>query len=437
MPRRLGWLALAALAILAISSGAAAQSPARPSLDALVAPLYQQLAALKGVQAPGPPPPVLIRSRDETRRFMEQELDRRYSPARLESERKGMVAWGLIPPDYDLKRLFLDLMQEQIAAYYDPRGKVMVVGDWLTPEEQQAALLHELVHALQDREIPLDQFIAPDPGRGDQLLARQALIEGEAVAMTFELVFRAQGKDFASMPDVNAARSLIVAGTVGARINAAPKFLRELILFSYMEGLTFVHQFRRRHPWSAMPTLYRDPPRSTTQILHPDKRLVSRQDPIPIDLPDLGALLPAARQVADDELGEFALGAVLGLQLGEEAGRRAAVGWRGDRYRIWEDDPGDFVMAYVVALESERLANTMALHLTGLLEKRHPSLAKREVPGAGAIVTWQERGRTYVVEKRGARVLLLERVPSPVADQVRETIWRSRLAPAAPAAPKR
>jgi hypothetical protein len=59
------------------------------------------------------------------------------------------------------------------------------------------------------------------------------------------------------------------------------------------------------------------------------------------------------------------------------------------------------------------------------------------VPGAGAIVTWQEGRRTYVVEKRGARVLLLERVPSPVADQVRETIWRSRLAPAAPAAPKR
>ena len=436
MPRRARWLALAALAVLAISSGAAAQSPARPSLDGLVAPLYQQLAALKGIPAPGPPPPVLIRSRDETRRFMEQELDRRYSPARLESERKGLVAWGLIPPDYDLKGLFLDLMQEQIAAYYDPRGKVMVVGDWLTPNEQQAALLHELVHALQDREIPLDQFIAPDPGRGDQLLARQALIEGEAVAITFELVFRAQGKDFASMPDVNAARSLIVAGSVGARMNAAPRFLRDLILFSYAEGLTFVHQFRRRHPWSAMATLYRDPPRSTTQILHPHKRLISREDPIPIALPDLEPHLTPARQVADDELGEFGLGAVLGLHLGEEAGPRAAAGWRGDRYRIWEDDQGRFVMAYVVALETDRLANTLARHLTGVVENRHPSLARKGVPGAG-IVTWQEGGHAHVVEKRGAEVLLLERVPSPVADQLREAIWRSRLAPAVPAAPKR
>ena len=83
------------------------------------------------------PPPVLLRSREDNRRFMEQEMNRRYSPARIEAERKTLVAWGLIPADYDLRTLFLDLMQEQISAYYDPRAKVMVVGDWLPPEQQR------------------------------------------------------------------------------------------------------------------------------------------------------------------------------------------------------------------------------------------------------------------------------------------------------------
>src|SRR5262249_53634833 len=152
-----------------------------PSLTALAGPLYRQLAQLKGVAAPGAPPPIFVKSREGTRKFIEQELDRRYSPARVEQEGKGMVAWGLIPPDYDLRKLVVDLMEEQIAAYYDPRTKIMVVGDWLPADNQQTALAHELVHALQDREVSLDDFITPHPGQGDQVLARQALMEGEAV----------------------------------------------------------------------------------------------------------------------------------------------------------------------------------------------------------------------------------------------------------------
>src|SRR3990172_5582921 len=145
---------LAVGALLPGATRAQPQAQSRPALEALAAPLYAQLAALKGIAMPGPPPPLQIRTREEKRRFIEQELDRRYSPARVEAERKGMVAWGLIPRDYDLRRLFLDLMAEQVSAYYDPRAKIMVLGDWLPLEQQQSALTHELVHALQDREIP-------------------------------------------------------------------------------------------------------------------------------------------------------------------------------------------------------------------------------------------------------------------------------------------
>ena len=319
-----------ALALVALVSGrlasAQTQAPSSQSaLSALAGPLYQQLAAIKGVASPGAPPPILVKSRDETRRFIQQEIDRHYAPARLEAERKGMVAWGLIPPDYDLRRLFVDLMEEQIAAYYDPVSKVMVVGDWLPAEHQQAALMHELVHALQDREVPLDTFLGPRTGQGDQLLARQALIEGEAVALMLAMLLKAQGLDFNALPDLSAVRSAVTAGTVGPAINAAPKFLRDLLIFPYVDGLDFVFQWNKRQPWSAMPTLYRDPPRSSAQILKPDKRLVTREDPIPVTLPDLGALGPGITVIGEDELGEFALGARAG------AAHRRASGTRGRR----------------------------------------------------------------------------------------------------------
>src|SRR5262245_5732582 len=297
--------------VVALVSGrlawAQTESPTQPPLSALAGPLYQQLASLKGVASPGAPPPILVKSRDETRRFIQQEMDRRYAPARLESERKAMVAWGLIPADYDLRRLFVDLMEVQVAAYYDPVGKVMVVGDWLPPEHQQAALMHELVHALQDKQTSLEAFITPHPGQGDQLLARQALVEGEAVALMLALLLKAQGLDLTSLPDVSAVRGAVVAGTTGPAIAAAPKFLRDLLIFPYVDGLTFVHQFSKRQPWSAMQTLYRDPPRSTAQILKPEKRLGQREDPIQIVLPDLGTVAQGAKIVNEDELGEFAL----------------------------------------------------------------------------------------------------------------------------------
>jgi uncharacterized protein DUF955 len=401
-------------------------NPAQTALDAVAAPLYQQLAALKGMASPGPPPPVLIRSRAENRRFIDQEIDRRYSAAVLEAERKSMIAWGVIPPDYDLRRLFLDLLEEQVSAYYDARGKVMVVGDWLPSEQQRAALMHELVHALQDRELPLDNFIGPDPGHGDRLLARQALIEGEAVALSFDLMLKPQGMDVSRLSDLSMAQGMIVTSAGGPVIDKAPRFLRELLLFPYVEGLGFVYQLRKRLPWSALSAVYRDPPRSTTQILHPEKYLDTREDPLPVVIPDLSRLLPGCHLVADDDLGEFALGAVLGLHLGDDERRRAAAGWRGDRYRIWEDESGRFVIAYRVVVADIQVAATLVSHLQSSVEKRHPELAGRAAARGSGLVTWADGGRMFAVERRGTSVVLLEQVPAQALDRAREAVWRAR-----------
>src|SRR5262249_10008575 len=154
------------------------------------------------IASPGSPPPVLVRSRADNRRFIEQEIKRRYSKDQLEGERKSMVAWGVLPADYALQRLFLDLLEEQVSAYYDPIGKVTVLGDGLPPGQQRAALAPELVHPLQDREVPIDSFTTPDTGQGDRLLARQALIEGEAVALSFDLLLKPQGIDVSRLPDL-------------------------------------------------------------------------------------------------------------------------------------------------------------------------------------------------------------------------------------------
>lgn len=424
------------IALLLVAAGLAAVFPlyaqSRPdaeqqaALSAVAAPLYDQLAKLRGIASPGPPPPVLVRSRADNRRFIEQEINRRYSQDQLEAERKSMVAWGVLPADYDLQRLFLDLLEEQVSAYYDPLGKVMVVGDWLPREEQRAALVHELVHALQDRELPIDAFISPEPGHGDRLLARQALVEGEAVALTFDLMLKAQATDISRLPDLTMTKGLITTSAGGPVIDKAPKFVRDLLLFPYVEGLGFIYQFRKRRPWAAMSAIYSDPPRSTTQILHPEKYFDRREDPVVVAIPDLSRLLPGSHLVSDDDLGEFSLGAVLALHLGDTEGPRAAAGWRGDRYRIWEDAAGRFIIAYRVIVASPQMAAALADQLRASVERRHPELAGKVSGRTGGLVTWVEGERAFAVERRGASVVLLEQFPLQALDRARDAVWRAR-----------
>ncbi|HWN91311.1 MAG TPA: hypothetical protein VNQ15_07860, partial [Verrucomicrobiae bacterium] len=226
---------------------------------------------------------------------------------------------------------------------------------------------------------------------------------------------------------------LIATSAGGPMIATAPKFLRDLLLFPYLEGVGFAYRLRKAQPWSAMSALYRDPPRSTAQIMDPAKRLGAlREDPVPVTLPDLARLLPGGMLVSEDEMGEFGLGALIGLHLGELEGRRAAVGWRGDRFQVWEDGGGGFPIACLVVLRDELVAATLAGHLRDFVAQRHPGLAAKVRAGGGGVTTWSDGGHASLVDRRGTQILLLEHMPAATIERVRDTIWRSR-----PAGPRR
>ena len=304
MTRRLVLAVCLALAVALPGLGRVTAQPLAVRELAAEAPaILRELARLRGVPAAGSPR-VVTRTREERRRFILGELKRKYPATRLDAERRAMVAWGLIPADFDLAGFLTDLLLEQAAAYYDPVAKVMVLANWLGRDEQREALTHELVHLLQDRQIDLDRFLTAAPGKGDEALARQAVIEGEAVALPLDRMLRRQGGDLGQLPDVAALQGAIVTSGTGPVLGRAPRFLRRLLTFPYARGLGFVHEFRRRHGWGEFSRVYADPPRSTAQILHPERYLDRREDPVPLALPDLGPALGGnARRVFEDEAG--------------------------------------------------------------------------------------------------------------------------------------
>src|SRR4029079_7932659 len=100
----------------------------------------------------------------ELRRWVERRMAEELSPdatARLET---ALKAFGLIPSDLDLARFFPDLLTEQLDGFYDTRRKVLVLvrqeagptaaggaATAIAGRMEEAVLVHELTHALQDQ----------------------------------------------------------------------------------------------------------------------------------------------------------------------------------------------------------------------------------------------------------------------------------------------
>ena len=418
-PPRPAWR-LALLGILAAASVAFGQALVPPELRAEAARLFRDLAALRGLPPPGSPPPLVIQSREERRRFVVAELGRKYSPTRLDAERRALVAWGLVPGDFDLPAFLADLLAEQAAAYYDPGAKRMVLANWLTPELRRDALTHELVHVLQDRLVDLDRFLGVAEGRSDEAVARQALVEGEAVALSHDWSLRREGRDFAALPQVQIAdlQRAIRTSATGPVLARAPAYIRTMLTFPYAEGLGFVYAFRQRHPWAQLSSLYQDPPRSSSQILHPERYLDRREDPVALPLPDLASVLPpGSRSALEDELGEIGVAEALRRFLGESAD---AIGWRGDRYALWDLPTGASVLVALTVWDTEDLAAKFARACARALAIKH-GLAP--LPQDAPLLTWPGGTAVFAIERRHRTVVLLEGVPAATLDALRAAIW--------------
>jgi hypothetical protein len=96
----------------------------------------------------------------------------------------------------------------------------------------------------------------------------------------------------------------------------------------YLAGLSFVRHLEREGGWAAIREAWRQPPRSTEQVLHPEK-YAGREEPKLVELGP-GAVPPGGRLLAEGVLGEVLVRTLLD---GDEA---AAAGWGGDRYAVWD-----------------------------------------------------------------------------------------------------
>jgi hypothetical protein len=108
-----------------------------------------------------------------------------------------------------------------------------------------------------------------------------------------------------------------------------------MLVFPYIKGQQFCAAAFERGGFAGLSAVYANPPVSTAQILHPEKYFAEgREEPIAVSFPD--TTYEGKKAVADNVLGEMGARLMFAEGMDEDAAEKAAAGWRGDRYLVFD-----------------------------------------------------------------------------------------------------
>jgi hypothetical protein len=124
------------------------------------------------------------------------------------------------------------------------------------------------------------------------------------------------------------------------------------MLIPYELGAQFAQTVIEAGGWEALDAVWRQPPASTEQLLHPEK--YGEDDPTAVALPDdlAAALGDGWSEPLRDVWGEADLLLLWQETLGEDAAAPAA-GWDGSQYVFLSHDDGDGLFAIELAWDSD------------------------------------------------------------------------------------
>lgn len=258
------------------------------------------------------------------------------------AKRDVMRLWLLLfidDPTMDFRQMEIEFGGQQVLGYYDPDTKELFVRSdqsTLSPASRET-LAHEFTHSLQDQHHDLNKLLPEDIDH-DKYMAIDAIVEGDATISGLLYASKNMSRD----EFMRIFESDDIAPPVPGR---APVYLREGWQFPYSEGSEFVYStlVDNNFNFSAIDRVFKDPPKSTEQVMHPEKYFTKhRDDPKPVDLPELaGTLGEGWTFIETDTLGEFDLQIMLRENFIEQP--EASEGWGGAQYALYQN--GDKALA--------------------------------------------------------------------------------------------
>jgi hypothetical protein len=325
--------------------------------------------------------PLVVKSPDQAGAMMEADLMRDYTDNQLEADAVAGTLTGLYPSHLDLKAESLKLLKSEVAGFYDPHGKEMVlvegganVGVWNSAAQfmiqrdvtGEVVLAHELTHALQDQNFDLESSLDKVKDDDDRALALKSVAEGDATIAGFAY---ALGRMDDSTADALADNLKKLPQALAVEAPGTPEGLSAPLLFQYSEGVRFVAEAYRRGGWAGVDALYRNPPQSSHQIIHPALYFDS---PVPqprIELAGYDRIMRGWKKADDDTYGELLIRVILERNLGKQSKEVAlASRWTADRMVILQDGRAVSVI-WMLTFSDAQTAGRFAAVYQALLDR--------------------------------------------------------------------
>ena len=285
-----------------------------------------------------------LASREQVAKYVDDRLNDDEDAKRLERSEIVLKKFGLLPRDFDLHAFLIQLLQEQVAGYYDVKTKNMYLLDWLSADSQKPVLAHELTHALQDQNFDLKTWETPKAAKrsdkdeftfdeDEAATARSAVAEGQGMVTLVDFMLRGTGHTLADAPQVAGMMRSSMTGNSGfPLLEKAPLMIRESLVFPYGDGLAFEAALLEKGKDTAFSGAFRRPPQNTHEILNVGSYL--RATPAKwLVLPDLRNELGSAYEKYDEgSIGQLDTRILVQQYADKEIAAKMAEAWRGGAY---------------------------------------------------------------------------------------------------------
>jgi hypothetical protein len=400
----------AVLLLSALTAGAWQAPAPEPSASKLpdaaeINSIMRRLADITGFRIRRQLPFQLL-SRDQINAYIKDQIKHSVRPKDIYAEELSLKKLGFVSADFDLKKTTIDLLTEQAAAFYDFHQKKLFISEWAASSMREEALVHELAHALADQNFNIEKYLNKGPDDAEESLARQTVVEGQATWLTVEYAARLAGR---SLINADTAREFIRPDTDPDDpqypvFSKAPLYLRATMLFPYEQGEVFQQAVFLHDGQAAFGTLFRKPPLSTSQVLHPE-RYFAGTAPV---VPDLPKPSPGTKAIVEGVFGEEDMQVLLRQYISLPVAQGLAPGMTGGQYRIDElkKDHARTVLLFATQWDSADSAIAFVNAYETVLEKKWKSVEQGEHDATH--ISGKSEDGYYRVERNGKTVLARE-----------------------------
>jgi len=318
-------------------------------------------------------------NRRELKEYLISKIGSQYTPEEFRSYENALKRIGLLSPNLDFMKSITDLLSEQVAAFYDPDvHKLYTFSETdLRNNLNRTILAHELIHALQDQNFQFHQLALRTKNNDDAALASSALVEGDA---TYQMSAYLRKNYRAN----EILKDLRVIGSQNMdQLRSAPAYLRDSLVFPYQDGQVFVASLHALGGNAAIDAAFRDPPRSSEQILHPEKYWGPHKDPpkdVKIDL----KVDSVWNKVHENVMGEMGVKSFFSAFFDSQQCLKVSEGWGGDCYEVYEKSPEQWFLVWKTEWDSAKDAREFFDALEGFYLKKYNLEGKGSPPRSQA-----------------------------------------------------